>query len=432
MKRRVAIPSLVVAACWAQNSFAQNSRKLTLAEAEAIAVRNHPQIAAAVDEERAAAARITEAKSAYYPKIEAEITGSQGFDQSRIGAGALAASVLFNRFGQGLEVNQLVTDLGRTRNLVATSKFQQQAAAEAAQATRFGVILNVDEAYFGLLEARAFLNVAQDTVKARQTVVDQVGALAKAQLKSQVDVSFAQVNLQQARLLLIQAQNAIDRAAADLARALGEDRAGSYELAEAETPPTLPPSADTMIAASLQSRPELRESRLQVAAAQRFEAAERDLKKPNVTVIGVGGALPYLDQNPRVAPHEYEGAAVNIEVPIFNGHLFSAREEAAHYQELAADQRRRDLEQQIEHDVRSAWLNANTAYQRIPVSEELLRQATQALDLAQGRYQLGLASIVEVTQAQLNVTQAQIETVNARYEYQTAFATLQYTAGQLH
>jgi outer membrane protein len=81
--------------------------------------------------------------------------------------------------------------------------------------------------------------------------------------------------------------------------------------------------------------------------------------------------------------------------------------------------------------VRAAWVTATTAYQRIPVTEDLLKQAQLALDLAQERYQLGLASIVEITQAQLNLTQAQIENVSARYEYQTAYAALQYTIGAL-
>jgi outer membrane protein len=85
----------------------------------------------------------------------------------------------------------------------------------------------------------------------------------------------------------------------------------------------------------------------------------------------------------------------------------------------------------VERDLRAAWITASTAYQRIPVTESLLKEAQLALDLAQGRYSLGLASIVEITQAQLNLTQAQIENVSAKYDYQTAYAALQYTIGAL-
>ena len=206
----------------------------------------------------------------------------------------------------------------------------------------------------------------------------------------------------------------------------------NYQLTESPGTATAPPpDAEPLVAEAIQNRPELRELRLRAEAARKFEEAERDLKRPNVSFVGVGGALPYLDQNPRVAPHEYEAAGVNIDIPIFNGHLFSARRQAAHYETLAEDQRLRNLQQQIERDVRAAWITASTAYERIPVTEELQRQAQMALDLSQGRYNLGLASIVEITQAQLNLTQAQIENVTAKYDYASAFAGLQYTIGAL-
>jgi outer membrane protein len=188
---------------------------------------------------------------------------------------------------------------------------------------------------------------------------------------------------------------------------------------------------DDLVTQAVQNRPELADLRLRYEAARKFETAERDLKRPNVSLVAVGGALPYLDQNPRIAPDGYEGVAVNLEIPIFNGHLFTARESAARYEALAANQRVRDLQQQVEHDVRAAWLAANTAHERIPVTVELVNQARLAQDLAQGRYDLGLASIVELTQAQLNLTQAQIENAGAQYDYQSAYAMLLYTTGAL-
>src|SRR5437868_8551971 len=104
------------------------SNQLTLPQAVAIAIGNHPQIANAVNMAAAAGQRVIEAKSPYYPTINGEITASQGLYQSRLGAGALSSSLLFNRQGEGLVLNQLVTDVGRTRNLVASSTLQAQAA----------------------------------------------------------------------------------------------------------------------------------------------------------------------------------------------------------------------------------------------------------------------------------------------------------------
>ena len=72
-----------------------------------------------------------------------------------------------------------------------------------------------------------------------------------------------------------------------------------------------------------------------------------------------------------------------------------------------------------------------TLYQNIDVTAEMLREASLALDLAQGRYNLGLSSIVELTQAQLNLTQAESENLTAKYDYQSVYAMLQYTTGFL-
>ncbi len=125
-----------------------------------------------------------------------------------------------------------------------------------------------------------------------------------------------------------------------------------------------------------------------------------------------------------------DAAAINVEIPVFNGHLFAARR-AASLRAQAEDQRLRDLEDSIARDVRAAWADSTTAYQRLSVTDQLLQQASLALDLAQARYNLGLGSIVELSQAQLNQTQAEIEQASARYEYQSQAALLAYQAGSL-
>lgn len=408
-----------------------NSGRLTLEQAVALAIKNHPQVAAARNVALASGQHVVEARSQYYPTISGEITGTQAISNSRIGAGLLQASSLFDRNGEGVQFTQLVTDFGRRSNLVANSRLLAQAADQTTQATTFDVVYGVNKAYFGVLEAQAYVRVADETVHARQTLTDQVVALANANLKSQVDVEFAEVNLSQAKLMLIRAQDTVKRAYADLARALGQDAAVEYQLAETPEAPKPPDSTDPLVNEAIQNRPELHDLRLRLEAAQRFEDAERDLKHPIVSMVGVGGALPYINQSPRLAPYGYEGVGVNIEIPVFNGHLFSARAQAAHYESLAEDQRLRDEQQRIELDVRTAWVAASTAYQSIPVTVQYMREAQLALELAQGRYQLGLSSIVEITQAQLNLTQAQIENVNAKYDYQSAYAGLQYTIGAL-
>ncbi|HXN49841.1 MAG TPA: TolC family protein [Bryobacteraceae bacterium] len=407
--------------------------RLTLKEAEVLALKNHPHVLAAESEVASAGQQVREARSAYYPDLSADITGSQGNNLSRIGAGALSPSRLFNRFGQGIVLSQLVTDSGRTPNLVASSRLHAQASAQDYQRSRYDVLLAVNRSYFDFLHAQALVKVAGQTVDARQLLLDQVSALAKNQLKSQLDVSFTAVNVSEAKLLLIRAQDSVQTAAAELARALGSDQPASYQLIDEPLPPSPSQNAEELVAQALANRPELAGLRLSRESAYKFAAAEKDLSRPTVSLLAVAGFLPFINQTSPTAPipKEYEGAAVNVEFPIFNGHLFSARREAAHQRALESDQMLRDEQERVVRDVRSAWASASTAYQRIDVTAQFLRQAALALNLAQGRYNLGLASIIELTQAQLNVTEAEVENLSAKYDYQIQYAALQYSVGLL-
>jgi outer membrane protein len=407
--------------------------QLHLRDAAAMALNNHPQVIAAQNASFAQNQRIVEARSNYYPAVNGEVTGSGGNLGARIGAGYLSDSRLFNRFGDGIEVDQLISDFGRTNSLVAQSKLQAGAAEQTYQATRYDVLLRVNQAYFDGLRSQALVKVAQETVAARQLLATQVTALAKNKLRSQIDVSFADVTVSEARLLLIRAQNVVQAAFAELTRALGAQQAATYQLFEEPMPPNLPADAETLVVQALKDRPELAGLRLSGEAAHRFEQAERDLKRPTASFVGTAGYIPYIDQItlPRVIPGEYAGAAVNLQIPIFNGHLFTARQEEAHYKAVEADQRVLDLEESIARDVRTAWANAQTAYQALEVTAEFLREAAMALDLAQGRFQLGLSNIVELTQSQLNLTEAEIENLNAKYDYQAQYAALQYAIGAL-
>jgi outer membrane protein len=429
MKRTICIAVGFSALLCAQGS----GPNLTLQDAHAMALKNHPQLLASQANYLRANEIVTETRSAYYPGINGDVTGSQASDNSRIGAGFLSDSRLFSRFGYGVILSQLITDSGRTPNLVASSKLRSQASRQDYQATRYDVTAAVDQAYTETLLAKQLVTVAQQTVATRQTVVTQVGELTKNKLRSQVDLSFAQVNLSEANLMLLRAQTRLDSAYANLGQALGTQQSIRYQLTDEPLPPTPPKDAEELIRQAFQNRPEVASLRLQSEADQRFVRAEADLKRPTVTLTAVAGFLPFIDPenaNPNIAK-QYEGAAINVQIPIFNGHLFSARRRAAEFQLQAADQRLRDLQDRIARDVRTAWEGARTAYEAIGETAQLVQQANLALDLAQGRYNLGLASIVELTQAQLGQTQAQVENLNAKYEYQEAYAAVQYTIGGL-
>jgi outer membrane protein len=414
---------------------APGTQPLTLHDAEQIALQNHPQIQAAGNLANAAQARVTQTKSVYYPLVYGSASGSYAENDTRIGAGGLTSPRVFDRYGNGLTVNQLVTDFGRTHELVKSSSEHAKAEQENVVTTREQVLLQVDEAYFGILRAQAVLTVAQETVKDRQLVSDQVTELEKNKIKSGLDVSFANVNLAQAQLLLIQAQNDLQASFAQLSVALGYADQRTFQLTEEPVPLAPPADVSTVIAQALRDRPELAGQRLNVQSAQSYATAERDLWFPTISAVGVAGLTPAIDAGglaPTTLPApRYAAAGFNVNIPLFNGHQFGALRAEANYQAEAQNDYLRDLQDRIVRDVRMAWLNANSGYQRLSVTRQLLDQANQALDLAQSRYRLGLSSIVELSQAQLNQTQALIDETTAKYDYEGQISALNFQLGAL-
>src|SRR5262249_489851 len=234
----------------------------------------------------------------------------------------------------------------------------------------------------------------------------------------------AQVNLSQAKLLLLDAQNSENAARAELSAVLGYPTLENFQLIEDTTPLTAPSAnVDELISDAFLRRPELIVLNYQYESARKFQTAERDLLFPTIRAAGAVGSTPV--RNP-VLSNWYGVVGVNIDIPVFNGFLYPARAHEANLRAQAVDERRRDLRDRISRDVRTSWLNASTAYNRVAVTQQLLDQARLALDLADTRYRLGLSSIVELSQAQLQQTQAQISNAQAGYDYRLASAVLRY------
>ena len=412
---------------------AQIAPTLSLRQAMQIALKNHPRIFAARYNALASNQAVREARSAYFPTIYASVTGVAGSRDTRLGAGFLSTSRLLSHEGQGITVDQLITDSGRTGNLVASSRLAARAMRQNALSTRYDVLLAVNHAYFEALRAQELVKVAKETVAERNIVFEQISAMVQNQLKSKLDLSFAKVNVGQAQLLEIKTGDNLRITQAQLTRALGLQTSPQYTLLPKPLPAAPPPTASLLVTQALQNRPEIMSLRFGSESAYKFARAEHDLSYPTLVAEGVAGYIPAIAQLtlPRIIPDHYEAAALDLEVPIFNGRLFAARREAALMKARAADEQLRNMKERIARDVRSAWADAFTGYQRIGVTNEVLTQSKLAMALAQGRYNLGLVSIVAVTQAQLNETQAAIQDVNARYDYQNEHAMLEYEIGLL-
>jgi outer membrane protein len=234
--------------------------------------------------------------------------------------------------------------------------------------------------------------------------------------------------LAQAQLFLIQAQNDVQSSFADLSAALGYSDQRTFVLADQAPQPAPPADFSPLLQEALRSRPELIGQDFNVKSAQSYATAERDLWLPTISAVGVAGLIPFRQDT---LASRYAAAGFNVNVPIFEGRLFTARKNEATARAKAQEQYFRDLQNRIARDVRTAWLNANSAFQRLSVTQQLLNEATQAFDLAQSRYSLGLSSIVELSQAQLNKTQAEITKVSAQYEYEGQIAFLNYQLGRM-
>jgi outer membrane protein len=407
---------------------APEASELTLQDAEKMAIANHPRVQASSYLAAVAKAQVTEAKSDYYPHAFGNATGAMAENDSRVAAGALNNPIIYDRFADGVTVNQLVTDFGRTHQLVKSAKLHAQAQDENVVTSRADVLIGADTAYYNALKAQAVLAVAEQTVKTRQLVSDQVTALEQNKLRSGLDVTFANVNLAQAKLLLVQAQNDLQASFAELSDALGLQDQRLFHLVEQPTPAAPPADVTPLLVEALKDRPEIVSQHLDLSAAQSYATAERDLWLPTISATGVAGLTPFHEDT--LAPR-YAAGGFNVNIPIFNGRQFNALHAEAKAQAGAKEQNLRDLENGIARDVRKAWLNAQSGYQRLGLTQQLLDQANQALDLAQQRYKLGLSSIIELSQAQLNQTQAEIAQASAKYDYEAELSTLNFQIGAM-
>ncbi len=400
---------------------------LTLKQAEALALKNNPQISVARLTALASQQVTRQVRSSLWPTATADLTGVDSRANSRITAGGLNNPLIYERAAAGVMVSQLITDFGRTTNLISSANLAAKAQDQNAVATKDQILLAVDQAFYAALQAHALLTVAQQTVSARQNVADQVGALFKSKLRSELDLSFANVNLSQAKLLILDTENNENEARATLSMVLGYTQTQDFQLIEDTTAVSSPPAnVDALVSQAFAMRPEILSLELLEQSAQKFHAAERDLLLPNIRAVGAIGDTPV--RNPALS-NWYGAVGVNVEIPVFNGFLYTARSREASLRAQAAHDRLLDLRNQISRDVRVSWLNANTAYARRTVTQELSDQSKLALDLADTRYRLGLSSIVELSQAQLQQTQAQISNVQANYDYGLALAILQYQTG---
>ena len=418
---------------------------LTLEQAQQIALAQSPTLRAADANASAAKQVVSERRADYLPQVSADMTAvtvndpssevrHNGVEQqlsSYITAGALNTSTLMNRTAAGVQVKQLIADFGKTGGRMDSASAAYRAGREHVRGVRADVLFAVTQAYFETLQAQATVRIAQQTFDDRRLEQERIALLAKNKLKSELDVSFAQVAVEQSRVLLLKARNDLEAATAQLAFAMGyrDDTPRRFALADTG-PAATPPARDMapLVYQAVHTRPELAQQRALCDATVSAARASRADGYPTLSLLAAAGNTFSGDDR---LPDKYAAIGLNLNIPLFAGGRYNAGAREAEYRADAERDRLTDLENSVVKEVRVAWLDAKAGFQALSASERLRSYAEKALELAQSRYHLGLSSIVELNSAQLGAIDAEIKNVQARYEYKIALARLAWRAGAL-
>jgi len=407
-----------------------DSTTLTLAQAESTAISNQPRLLAAQLRTRASSQRIREARSGLLPTVVFNATGVRVADTgASTAAGAITTSAISDRFAYGGNLVQLVTDFGRTSALIGTERSLTDAQKDEETLTGAQIRLNVRRTYFQVMGAEAVLRAAREAQANRRLISKQISVLAQSQLRSTLDVNFANVLESEAELAVVRAESMVQQQRAHLASAMGEPQPITALLTEEALPPELPPDATSFLAQALAQRADLSAAISLEHAAERFATAEKRLSYPTLNVIGTAGQSPYHDHT---LHDDYAAIGFNLNIPVFNSGLFAARRSEAEFEARARTKDVDEANLEVTEQVRNTWYQANEAYRSLDVSARLVTQSREALRLAQARYEAGLGSIVELNEAQLSETSAEITAAGANYDYLTRRAELDYAAGLLN
>lgn len=403
--------------------------RLTLKEAEEQALRNNPQIATAALTADAARYLPEQIRAALQPQVTAGLHTLAAPEGSRLTGAQFTNPALISRLGFGVGVNQLLTDFGRTKLIEQSAISRSKAELENVASMRAAIIIVVRQAFFAALRAANIIRVAKETVTARALVVEQVRALADANLRSELDLRVVEVSLSEAKLVLAAAENERNAALADLSGAMGYAEQKDFELVYTAPPPDGLEVSNELLREALANRPDLAARKLEAASAAQIAQAEQKLDKPVVTATGGVGYSPV--HNKQLTRDEYVAGGVSVNLPIFNGGAFKARQAEAAVRARVAESRVKELENRIARDINVAQLNMRTAKERMELTRQLIQQADQSVALARTRYELGLSSIVELSQAQLAKLQAEIQSAAAAFEYQMQHSLLEFHTGRL-
>lgn len=417
MKRYIITTLLVLTA---MKSYGAAS--LSLDEAVATALRNHPQILEAKANLRGAEARTGQSLASYYPQISIAADWSKG--RSFMTASENLKDVEVHT--DAVYLKQVIYDFGRTSGSVAAARSNHVAAQESLVITRQDTILRVKTAYYLVLATDKQVAAVTEDVKAREAVFNQAQEFFRQGIRAKVEVTRAEANLYAARTSLIRAKNNREIARIELANAMGVSSLGSWSLVEPAASPAILPPGDTVRQDAVANRAELK--RL-LALKEAATASLQVARSGYLPILSGTATVGYADKDFPPGGKVW-GVGLNLTVPLFTGFSTVEQEREAVAALDAAEARQSDQRLQVEKDAETAFLNVKEATARMASTDQEMTASRENLSLAEGRYQEGVGSIIEVTDAQSQALDAETAHIQAVYDYYTALARLDRAIGR--
>jgi outer membrane protein len=397
--------------------------KLSLERAVEIAQAMQPTILAAQGSIAAVQSRVGQARSGLFPQVN----GSVNYDRLTP-AGSYAMPIdddhIYNQYSTGVTANQVLYDFGRIRTQVAIQKTGVESSRADLASVEDQVVFNVKSAYFDLLRAGRNREVAVETVKQFEKHLEQAKGFYEAGVKPKYDVTKAMVDLSNAKLSLIQAENGRRLARVSLNVAMGMPEAPAYEVEDTlELVRFTLPFAEALSKAYDQ-RPDLKSLLLKKKAAGQSVELARKGYYPSLS-----GSANFSDAGAKFPLDEGWDVGVGLNIPIFNGMLTRHQigEAQANLAVIAANET--GLRQSIYQQVQQSYLNLQEAEDRAHTTQLAVKEAEENDEIAVGRYDAGVGSPVEVTDADVALANAKFNHIAALYDYKIAQVTIEKAIG---
>jgi outer membrane protein len=412
----------------AQTTSPQAANVLTLDDAIQIALDNHPSIKASRERIGAQQAVLGQQMAAYYPTI-----AMNNFYQTstQVGSNVGATNRAFDTVVSRTGVNMMLYNFGKREGTVQAAQDTLDATGFNYKTTVDGVILGVKQAYYFYLGAKAIVAVREETVKSRQLLVNQARGFYEVGTRARIDVVRAESNLYTAEADLIAARNAMQLAWVTLKNAMGLRVLPERPLVEEAIVTTVPYTLDQARELAFESRPELKSFEAQRRAQDQTIAAARRGHLPDLVFDAnyrrSGTSAAESNTFPLQGAWQ---AQVSLVIPIFDGFRTTNRVEETLRNYYVIRNQEELQRQQVALDVEQAYLRLVELRDRIKANEAAANAAKENLDLATGRYQVGVGSIIEVTDAQTLYTDAQTTYIRSLYDYKIADAQLTRAIGQ--